>query len=108
MLQQSMALWIAQYGYSAIFFLLVGGIVGVPVPDQLLLVVSGYLILTHALSLAPTLIVAVLGSVVGITLSYALGKGSGASLSRFRFAADRMETAQHWFNRCGRWTLVFG
>ncbi len=59
MLQQSMALWIAQYGYSAIFFLLIGGIVGVPVPDQLVLVISGYLVLTHSLSLVPTLLAAV-------------------------------------------------
>ena len=37
MVQQSMALWIGHYGYPAIFFLLIGGIVGVPIPDQLLL-----------------------------------------------------------------------
>src|SRR5262245_4837907 len=108
MLQQSMALWIGQYGYSAIFFLLVGGIVGVPVPDQLLLVVSGYLVLTHALSLTPTLLSAVLGSIVGITLSYALGRGSGSYLSKTRFAANRLEHARGWFERFGGWTLVFG
>jgi membrane protein DedA with SNARE-associated domain len=108
MLQQSMALWIAQYGYSAIFFLLIGGIVGVPVPDQLLLVISGYLVLTHSLSLVPTLLVAVLGSIVGISLSYALGRGSGSYLSRIRFAANRLNKAQGWFERFGGWTLVIG
>src|SRR3954447_15564851 len=97
MLEQSMALWIGQYGYSAIFFLLVGGIVGVPVPDQLVLVISGYLVLTHSLSLVPTLLAAVLGSVIGISLSYALGRGSGSYLSRIRFAAARLEKAQRWF-----------
>lgn len=108
MLQQSMALWIGQYGYPAIFFLLVGGIVGIPVPDQLLLVVSGYLVLTNSLSLGPTLLAAVLGSVVGITLSYALGRGSGSYISKVRFAANRLETARRWFERFGAWTLVFG
>jgi membrane protein DedA with SNARE-associated domain len=108
MLQQSMALWIAQYGYSAIFFLLIGGIVGVPVPDQLVLVISGYLVLTHSLSLVPTLLAAVLGSVIGISLSYAIGRGSGSYLSRNGFAAARLEKAKQWFERFGGWTLVIG
>ena len=103
-----MTLWIGQYGYSAIFFILVGGIVGVPVPDQLLLVIAGYLVLNHSLSLIPTLAAAVLGSIVGITLSYALGRGSGSCLSKVPFAANRLENAGRWFERFGRWTLVFG
>jgi membrane protein DedA with SNARE-associated domain len=108
MLQQSMALWLGQYGYPAIFFLLIGGIVGVPVPDQLLLVVSGYLILTKSLSAAPTLLAAVLGSICGITLSYILGRCSGSYLAKTRFAADRLEKAQTYFERFGSWTLIFG
>ncbi|HMF01408.1 MAG TPA: DedA family protein, partial [Terriglobia bacterium] len=97
MLQQSLALWIGQYGYSAVFFLLIAGIVGLPVPDQLLLVLSGYLVLTKSLSLAPTLVAAILGSIVGITLSYALGRGAGSYISKSRFAADRLENARDWF-----------
>src|SRR5712691_7027170 len=108
MIEQSMALWIGQYGYPVIFFLLIGGIVGLPVPDQLLLIVSGYLVLTKSLSMTPTLIVAVLGSVCGISLSYLLGRGSGSYLAKTRFAADRLENARNWFERFGGWTLVFG
>jgi membrane protein DedA with SNARE-associated domain len=108
MLQQSLALWVGQYGYPAIFFILVGGIVGVPVPDQLLLVISGYLVLTHSLSLVPTLLVAIFGSIAGISLSYGLGRGSGTYVSKMRFAANRLENARQWFERFGRWTLVFG
>jgi membrane protein DedA with SNARE-associated domain len=108
MLQQSLALWIGQYGYPAIFFMLVGGIVGFPVPDQLLLVISGYLVLTHSLTLVPTLAAAILGSIAGITLSYALGRGSGSYLSKTRFAANRLQNAGNWFERFGGWTLVFG
>jgi membrane protein DedA with SNARE-associated domain len=108
MLEQSMALWLGQYGYPAIFFLLIGGIVGVPIPDQLLLVVSGYLILTRSLSVAPTLLAAVLGSICGITLSYILGRCSGSYLVKSRFAATRLEKARNYFERFGGWTLVFG
>lgn len=103
-----MALWIAHYGYPAIFFLLIGGIVGFPVPDQLLLIVSGYLVLTNALSMTPTLIAAILGSICGITLSYFLGRGSSSYLSKTRFVGGRLENARAWFERFGGWTLVFG
>src|SRR5438552_1696315 len=108
MIQQSMALYVAHYGYPAIFFLLIGGIIGVPVPDQLMLIISGYLVLTKSLSMTPTLIAAVLGSICGITLSYFLGRSSGAYLSKTRFAAGRLENARNWFERFGGWTLVFG
>jgi len=108
MIEQSMALWIGQYGYPAIFFILIGGIVGFPVPDQLLLVISGYLVLTKALSLAPTLLAAVLGSICGITLSYLLGRGSGSYLAKTRFGDGRLDKARNWFERFGGWTLVFG
>src|SRR5438132_14350226 len=108
MIQQSMALWLGQYGYSAIFFLLIGGIVGFPVPDQLLLVVSGYLILTKSLAIAPTLFAAVLGSICGITLSYVIGRCSGAYLAKTHFAAARIEKARTYFERFGGWTLIFG
>ena len=103
-----MALWLGHYGYPAIFFLLIGGIIGVPVPDQLLLVLSGYLILTKSLSAAPTLLVAVLGSICGITLSYIIGRCSGSYLQKTRFAADRLEKARCCFERFGSWTLIFG
>jgi len=108
MVQQSLALWIGQAGYPAIFLMLVGGIVGFPIPDQLLLVVSGYLVLTRALALGPTLAAAVLGSIAGISLSYALGRWSGSYVSKFRAAAHRLDKARHWFERFGNWTLVFG
>ena len=43
-LEQQVLAWIAQYGYLAIFCLLVFGIVGLPVPDETLLTFTGYLV----------------------------------------------------------------
>src|SRR5262245_45491069 len=108
MFEQSVALWIAQYGYPAIFLMLVAGIVGLPVPDQLLLFVSGYLVLTNSLHLLPTIGVAILGSICGITASYWLGRGSGARLLKLALDSKQQETVHAWFNRFGAWTLVFG
>ena len=108
MLQQSMALWIEHYGYPAIFFLLVGGIIGLPVPDQMLLIVAGYLVLTKCLAFVPTVVAAALGSIAGITLSYALGRKSGSYFSKFRIVALRLERAQQCVHRFGAWSLILG
>ena len=108
MIQQSIALWLGSYSYPAIFLLLVGGIVGVPVPDQLVLVISGYLVLTKALAIVPTLFTAVFGSICGITLSYLIGRCAGSYLAKTRLAAARLDRARTHFERFGGWTLIFG
>ena len=43
-MEQHVLAWISQYGYLAIFLLLVMGIVGLPVPDETLLTFTGYLV----------------------------------------------------------------
>ena len=47
--------WIAQYGYLAIFVLLMLGIIGLPVPDETILLFAGYLSFKGDLRLEPTL-----------------------------------------------------
>ena len=69
--------WVSSYGYAAIFGFLVLGIVGLPVPDETLLVFSGYLIWRGNLKAIPVLLVAFLGSISGITLSYVIGRTLG-------------------------------
>ena len=43
-MEQQILGWITQYGYLAIFCLLMFGIVGLPVPDETLLTFTGYLV----------------------------------------------------------------
>src|SRR5437870_12712276 len=66
--------WIGEYGYAGIFSLLIFGIVGLPVPDELLLTFCGYLVYNHTLRPVPTFLAAFLGSSCGITFSYLLGR----------------------------------
>jgi membrane protein DedA with SNARE-associated domain len=66
--------WITHYGYVAIFFLLVLGIVGLPVPDEALLTFVGYLCFKGELDLVASILTAFLGTGCGITLSYVLGR----------------------------------
>ncbi|MGI8745608.1 MAG: DedA family protein [Bryobacteraceae bacterium] len=106
--------WVSTYGYVAIFGLLVLGIVGLPVPDEWLLVFSGYLVYSGRLSLAGALSAAILGSTVGITLSYLIGRTIGLPLIHSKFghrlhiSGQQIQRVHDWFNRIGHWALFAG
>lgn len=105
--------WVTQYGNFAIFALLMLGIAGVPVPDEVILVFVGYLIFKGILQPFPTIITAFLGSVCGISLSYFLGRTVGLHLvvrygRVIHIDQDRINQVHDWFNQIGKWTLVIG
>jgi membrane protein DedA with SNARE-associated domain len=110
---QTILNWIIQYGYIGLFCLLMLGIVGVPFPDELTMTCAGYLIFKGYLQPGPTIITAFLGSVCGISLSYAIGRVVGTSLierygHRFHVTPGKLKSINEWFERFGKWTLVFG
>jgi membrane protein DedA with SNARE-associated domain len=105
--------WIGQYGYAAIFVLLVFGIVGLPVPDETLLTFTGYLVFKGHLSLPLAFAAAFAGSTCGITISFTLGRVFGLVLVRrygryLRITEAHIEKAHAWFERVGRWGLTIG
>ncbi len=105
--------WVSNYGYVAIFGLLVFGIVGLPIPDETLLVFSGYLIWRGHLSAVPTVITAFLGSVCGITLSYIIGRTLGIGFIHkwgryIHVTEERLAKVHRWFDRIGHWALFIG
>ena len=106
--------WVSTYGYEAIFSLLVLGIVGLPVPDEWLLVFSGYLIYSGRLNAAGAFTAAALGSCCGITCSYWLGKKIGlpllhSKLGRWLHVTDEeIHRVHDWFQHIGHWALFFG
>ena len=106
-------LWVSTYGYAAIFGLLVFGIVGLPIPDETLLVFSGYLIWRGNLSLIPTVLAAFLGSICGITLSYIIGRTLGLGFIHkwgryIHVTEERLAHVHRWFDRIGHWALFVG
>jgi len=112
-MEQHVLAWIAQYGYAAIFSLLVLGIVGLPVPDETLLTFTGYLVFTGHLSPVPAFLSACAGSAYGITISYMLGRTFGLKLIHrygkyVRITEDHIVKAHAWFARVGHWGLTFG
>ncbi len=105
--------WVSQYGYFGIFLLLMLGIVGVPLPDETLLVLTGYLVFKGRLQMAPALAAAYSGSFCGITLSYLIGRSGGYYLihtygHKVGMTAEKLEQAGLWLDRTGKWALAIG
>lgn len=105
--------WVSSYGAISLFFLLMLGIVGLPVPDETLLVFSGYLIYSGRLDPVFTVVCAALGSMTGISVSYWLGRTFGYKVihkygPRFHLTEERLARVHNWFERIGRWTLFVG
>lgn len=110
---ETAVLWISHYGYFAIFFLLVLGIVGLPVPDEWLLTLTGYLVFRHELHLWPAFAAASIGSMCGITVSYGLGRSAGLFVVHrygriLRLTQKDLDRVHGWFGRFGKWLLVVG
>lgn len=105
--------WISTYGYVAITSLLALGIVGLPIPDETLLVFSGYLVHKGDLKLLPTFFAAFLGSMCGITISYVLGRTFGLALIHrygklLHLTDEHIQKVHDWFARIGHWSLTVG
>lgn len=105
--------WLNQYGSLALFFLLALGIVALPIPDETLIVLSGILIRNGHLNPTPTILAAYAGGIVGISISYILGKTCGHYLvhkygSWIGLTHAKFNKAHQWFEHYGKWTLLFG
>ena len=113
MTEQAVVHLVTHYGYFGIFFLLIFGIIGLPVPDEWLLVISGYLAFKNILGLFPVLAIAAFGSAGGLTVSYFLGRTSSDFVIRrygrwLSIDDQKIGKVQHWFHNLGRWVLVVG
>ena len=110
---ESIPFWLTHYGYAGLSVLLMLGIIGLPIPDETLLAFAGHLIAKGKLALIPTIGTAFLGSVCGISISYALGRWAGhyfveKSHHILRIDVAQLERIRDWFAHRGRLLLFFG
>jgi membrane protein DedA with SNARE-associated domain len=105
--------WITTYGYGAIFVLLMLGVVGLPIPDETLLVFCGYLVSKGRMHPVWAELTAIAGSWCGISLSYTIGRtlGLGAVHKYGKYlhiTEERLAKVHEWFDRIGHWALFVG
>lgn len=104
---------IEHYGYFGIILILVGGIVGLPLPDEIFLTYVGYSVYRETLSHIPALISAVVGAAGGITLSYYIGYRFGLPLLRkygpkIHITEQKIDVTKKLFAKIGPILLVVG
>ena len=92
------------------FVVLMLGIVALPVPEETILTFAGFLVYTGKFRLLPACAAGFLGSVCGITLSYALGRSLGfRAVERFgkrlHVNTEKLDQVRRWFARAGKWLL---
>jgi membrane protein DedA with SNARE-associated domain len=105
--------WLSQYGYFALFALLVLGVGGLPIPDETIMVFCGYLISQGRFHPVTTWLVAFVGTTCGISISYLLGRTLGTALveryGRYcHLTPQRLDQVHRWFERTGDWLLTIG
>lgn len=112
-LNETFTLWLEHYGSIVLFVFLVLGIIALPIPDETLMIFAGYLMNTGKLDVSNTIMAAYLGSICGITVSYILGRTVGHYITHqygkwFGLTPERLVHVEHWFQKYGKWTLIFG
>ncbi|PZE20277.1 DedA family protein [Paenibacillus xerothermodurans] len=76
---------IAEYGYAALFFALWLGIIGMPIPDEVVVMTGGAVTASGLLHPVPAFILTYLGVISGLSLGYVLGRFVGTPvLERLR------------------------
>ena len=96
---------LTDWGYAGIFFVVILGNIGLPVPEETVLAVAGYLVWSGRLQLLPVLIVAFLSAVAGDNLGYWLGRHYGrAAVERYAgwlLKPGRLMVAESFVSRYG-------
>jgi membrane protein DedA with SNARE-associated domain len=105
--------WILEFGYLAMYGFLAVGIIGLPVPDEILMTFIGYLTSLNWFSYSLSIAVCFSGSMTGMLVSYAIGHKVGKPfLTRYgkwiKLTPKRLDKAEEWFRRFGLWTVTFG
>jgi membrane-associated protein len=101
---------IGQYGYAALFFALWLGIVGMPIPDEGIVMTGGAVAASGVLKPFPAFLLTYLGVVSGLTLGYMLGRWIGTPalerLRRKKKLAVYLDKSEKLVERYGSYALV--
>ncbi|MGH7001871.1 MAG: DedA family protein [Stellaceae bacterium] len=94
--------WLAAWGYLGIFVLVFVGNFGVPVPEETVLLVAGFMAGRGNLDLQKLYLVGIVSAVIGDSCGFAFGRIGGQRLferlaQRFKFVRERYARLQDFF-----------
>ncbi|KAB2338826.1 DedA family protein [Cytobacillus depressus] len=104
---------IEHYGYFGIILALIGGIIGLPIPDEVLLTYVGFNVFQGHLAYIPALLSAYTGAIGGISLSYFLGIKLGLPFlhkfgPKIHINEKKINKAKKLFQKFGPFLLFIG
>lgn len=109
--------FIAQYGYLAVFVLMLAESACIPIPSELIMLFGGALAggaVTDAhLNLVGVIVAGVAGNVAGSYVAWAVGRYAGNAAwrrwGRYVFLNERdLDRAERWFDRHGNLSVLVG
>ncbi len=105
-----MAPYVERWGYLLVGVTVVLGNIGVPVPEETVLLVGGYFAAKGLLDLRGLIPTAILSATGGDSLGYWVGRRGGRGLllqygAALGITRDRLQGAERYFERYGGWTV---
>jgi membrane protein DedA with SNARE-associated domain len=97
---------LSQWGYSGVFLLMTLEGATLPVPSEIVLPLTGFLVYQHNLDFWPAVAVASLGGLLGTMIDFSIGYylGRPAVLRygrKIRLSERHLEIAERWFSKHG-------
>ncbi|MDQ0196682.1 DedA family protein [Paenibacillus wynnii] len=103
----------ANYGYSVLFFGLLLEFVALPFPGETTLAFAGFLSYMGRLDFMTLILVAFIGTTVGMTTTYFIGLKAGLPFIQrygkwFLLSPSKLDKTQRWFERYGSILIFIG
>ena len=93
----AMTEWLSSWGYFGIFICVFVGNLGIPVPEELVLLAAGFLAGRHTLDLGTLYIVAILSAVTGDCCGFVIGRTGGHRL--FEWLSEKSKLLRRRYER---------
>lgn len=100
-------------GYPGVFLLMLVESCGIPMPSEVIMPFSGFLVARGEMAFWLVVIAGTLGNLIGSLLAYWIGYRGGRPLIEkygkyILISKHDLDLADKWFNRYGDWTVFFG
>lgn len=101
------------YGYSVLFFGLLLEFIALPFPGETTMAYAGYLSYRGQLDIGTLIILAFLGTTIGMTITYFIGAKAGLPFIMkygkwFLLKPDKLDKTQKWFAKYGYGLIFIG
>lgn len=103
-------LWASQLGYVGLFLLMLLESASLPIPSEVVLPFTGYLVYTGSMTMTNAILVATVAGVLGALVDYYLAIRLGRPalrtvLRRLHVNEQSLDRAESWFNSRGSWSV---